>query len=120
MPTPRPKGLSPGDIRRVSSSTRWFESHYRLPGPGGPRGPVPSSERLVPVLCPSGGITAGSDSSPTSGTGHFMVPNNGGPGLNQGDSVTLYHREAVAVPGGSKKGWATWFAGHWYLVSWEC
>ena len=76
---------------------------------------------LVPVLTPSGGITAGTYSSPTSGTVQLLIEYEGGPGFTTSgtNTVTAYNCFATAVPD-SVFGWARWRGPYLYLVDWDC
>jgi hypothetical protein len=81
-----------------------------------------ADDDLVPILTPSGGMTAGTYSSPTSGTATLLLESSstGGPGfVSSGQTATVYNCYATAI-GASKFGWAKWRDPYLYLVVGDC
>ncbi len=114
--------LTPRTAERTKATVQRKERYYLFPPRQARRQRQVIPTGLVPVVCPSGGIASGTQTSPTSGTGQLCYPTTvGSPGLTAAaTNITLYNTLGVAVPSGSKSGFATLTYGLWYLVSWSC
>ena len=106
---------------------RWMKFDASAPlqfdgaGESPPHLSIGDIDELVPILTPSGGLTAGSYASPTSGTATLLIEYEGGPGFTSSgaNTATVYNSYTTAV-GGSKFGWAKWRGPYLYIVVWDC
>ena len=74
---------------------------------------------MVPILTPSGGITAGSYADPTFGTATLLIEDAGGPAFTSANTAVVYNCYDTDIPG-DVFGWARYRGPFLYFVVGDC
>jgi hypothetical protein len=107
--------------RIVKTVHRVERAYYNRPAPRA-RWPVGGGiGSFILAKCGSGGIAAGSASSPSSATVTRYLPSGTGAGLTTtgGTTLTAYNEYTSAIPANSLV-WLANFNEHWYVVTGNC
>jgi hypothetical protein len=105
---------------RVAEMVRRVEAMYRTLAPDRGKGPTYLPNQLIPARTKSGGITAGSQSSPSTNSVTLLVPSGTGDGLTTGEDVNVLNYSTRAISGAGKLIYLEFFNGKMTVPLGDC